>query len=79
MERDVVYEVVKKLVGDINPIGETTLDNKRYENLKELIDVVDTLVSDIRDMVIRNRGMNEYSIKRAVDEAEKFLAELKGM
>ena len=73
MNGEVVYKVVKELVGNINPIGETNEDNKRYENLKELIHVVENLITDIDDMAFRNRDMREHSIKRAVDEAREFI------
>ena len=29
------YEVVKKLIGEVDPVGETHIDNERFENLKK--------------------------------------------
>lgn len=29
------YEVVKKIIGKIEPLGETNIDNDRFENLKK--------------------------------------------
>lgn len=34
-----IYEVVTKLVGPIDPAGETHTDKKRFENLKVMCDV----------------------------------------
>ncbi len=70
------YEVVKKLVGRIEPIGETNEDGRRLENLKEMTSLVDKLVYDIAD--IANQGhRQEFSMKRASDYAGDFLAELR--
>ena len=33
-----VYKVVKKLIGEIDPIGETQTDDERFENLKAMTD-----------------------------------------
>jgi hypothetical protein len=70
-----VYDVVKKLVGPIDPIGETNTDNTRFENLKALTMLVDRLVSDI-DQVSTEKDRNEYSVQRAGQFAEDFLGSL---
>lgn len=67
-----LYDVVKKLVGEINPVGETDEDSRRFENLKTLTELVDGLLIDI-DYVARKRHRHEYSIKLAGDFASKFL------
>ena len=72
MDADTVYEVIKRLTGSIYPIGETNADNKRYENLKVLLDVIDTLLKDIDNVVYNNCNAHQYSIKRSVDEVEKW-------
>lgn len=41
------YDVIKKLVGEIRPVGETWADEERLENLKEHIELVGRLVSDL--------------------------------
>ena len=67
-----IYEVVVKLTGPIDPIGETQTDAKRYENLKTMCDLVDKLLTDI-DAVIPNKNRVEFSMKRAGEYADKFL------
>ena len=66
-----LYEVVKKLVGEINPVGETRIDDQRFENLKAMTELVDNLLGDI-DRVIPNKDRAEYSMKRAGEFADKF-------
>lgn len=68
-----VYEVVKKLIGSISPIGETTADDKRFENLKQMTDLVNKLVTDIDDVSYNYKNSHEFSVKRAGEYADKFL------
>ncbi len=42
-----MYEIVVKLIGWINPVGETNTDNDRFENLKESVELINALVSDL--------------------------------
>ena len=70
------YEIVKKIIGPIKPVGDTEVDNERFENLRETIEVVDVLVSEIEYVAGRNSS-NEYSTKRASDFATEFLIALK--
>lgn len=72
MEID-VYKVVKKLVGNINPIGETNTDNERFENLKMLCELVEKLVIDIDEVSYLNKNAHQFSIKRASDYANGFI------
>ena len=70
-----VYEVVKKLVGEINPVGETNIDDRRFENLKVMTELVDELLMDIADMGVRCFNNHQYSMKKASDFAINFLNE----
>ena len=71
-----IYEVVEKLVGPINPVGETHTDNVRYENLKELIELTDRLVGKISSCAyLKDRA--EFSISRAGRSCQGFLDDLK--
>lgn len=70
-----LIDVVRKLIGPVDPVGETHTDNERFENLKQLTELVDYLVGDI-DKVIVNKNRPEYSMKRAGEFAEHFLTKL---
>ena len=65
-----LIDVVRKLVGPIMPIGETNEDNRRYENLGAMVELVDRLVFDI-DQVAMQKNRVEFSIKRAGERAER--------
>jgi hypothetical protein len=72
-------EIVKKLVGKINPVGETTTDNERFENLRVLCDLVENLIIDIDNVNYQNKQSHEYSVKRAAEYADNFLTKTIGI
>ena len=67
-----IYEITKKLIGDIDPIGETNTDNKRFENMKTMTELVDKLLTDIDDVATDNQDCHEFSRKRAGEFASEF-------
>jgi len=75
MENMDFHEIVKKLIGEINPVGETNTDNARFENLKAMTELVDELLSDIY-RVTQGNNRHEYSINRAGQFAASFLDEM---
>lgn len=71
-----IYDVVKKLIGEIDPVGETNADNIRYENLKATTALVDALLTDIDRVATNNKDRCEYSMKRAGEYSSKFLDQI---
>jgi len=69
------YDVVKKLIGAIDPIGETNTDKVRLENLKEMTILVDFLLADIYYLQ-RYEDSPQYSLKQAGEFASKFIRNL---
>jgi hypothetical protein len=76
MNKDVVYEVVKKLLGPIDPIGDTNIDNERFVNLEATIDLVNSLLFDI-NRVATCATCDENSMKEAGLKAKLFFAAIK--
>lgn len=74
-----IYEIVTKLVGKINPVGETDTDNERFENLKIMCELVEKLVVDIDTVGYSNKNAYEFSKKRAAEYSEKFIIERLGI
>ena len=74
-----IYEIVTKLVGKINPVGETDTDNERFENLKIICELVEKLVVDIDTVGYSNKNAYEFSKKRAAEYSEKFIIERLGI
>ena len=71
-----IYEIVKKLIGEINPIGDSNVDRARLENLKVTTGLVDKLVFDI-DSIVPNKDRVERSMEQAGEFADKFLTDLR--
>jgi len=75
MEKLDLYDIVKKLTGEINPVGEFNEDNKRFENLKVVTELVEKLIIDIDEVtIIKDR--HEYSMNKAGIFAKEFLDSL---
>ncbi len=71
-----IHEVVRKLIGPIEPAGDSSCDGKRFENLKAMTKLVGLLIGDI-GWVGRSSISHEYSVKRAGEFANKYLTDLK--
>jgi len=71
-----VYEVVKRLVGEITPIGETQTDEIRFENLKVLTVLFKKLHCDLDDLAFYNKNRKEFSMNQAGKLADKCLDEV---
>ena len=71
-----IYDVVKKLTGEIVPVGSTHIDDQRFDNLELTIGLVDRLLSDI-DTVAQQKTRVEASIKKAGERASKFFNDMK--
>ena len=69
-----LIDVVRKLTGPIDPIGETNADEERFENLITTLSIVESLLKDIYD-VSQNKNCRAHSMKKAGMYAQKFLNE----
>ena len=72
-------EIIKKLIGEIRPVGETNTDNARFENLKTLCNLVDELVGEIDGVGYDFQNNHQFSMKRASDYAKKFMTDTLGI
>jgi hypothetical protein len=71
-----LYEIVKKLNGPILPVGNTTQDNNRLENLKQLFPLVEQLLREIRDAAWY-KNKQEHSMREIGKQADEFLNSVK--
>ncbi len=69
-------DIVQKLVGSINPVGDSSRDTERFENLKIMCDLVEDLLEEIK-WVTRSAESYESSVKRSGEYAQKFINNLK--
>lgn len=71
----VVYNIVKKLLGEIEPVGDTYIDDTRKKNLKSHILVMNMLLDDILLLVDCKNDYRE-SIKEIGNISYKELENL---
>jgi hypothetical protein len=69
-------EIVQKLVGSIQPAGESHLDTQRLENLKVMCNLVEDLVYEINLVSRHNKDRYESSMKEMGKHADNFLYDL---
>lgn len=70
------YDIVRRLVGDIEPTGDHGVDQRRLENLRELATLVDRLLHDIVHVSSASTRL-EASMKAIGVAAEEFIEEVK--
>ena len=66
-------DIVYRITGKITPLGDSSIDNERYDNLKKICHLVEGIITDIDDMVFINSDAKEASIQRSVEYGSKFL------
>ncbi len=67
------FDVVKKLIGDISPSGDAAIDEKRFENLKAMCELMDEIHTAIDSVAYNNRHAHQASVKRSVAYVDEFL------
>jgi len=68
-------DVIKKLIGSIKPYGDSNIDKERLENLKNMCQLVEDLVEEIK-YVAKEKDRHERSIKEMGIYAYNFLSTL---
>ena len=69
-------EIVMKLVGQVQPVGESHTDRERLENIKALTELVDELLGEV-DMASRSASRQEASMKAIGEHAKNFLNDVR--
>lgn len=73
-----LYDVVLKLIGDITPYGDSNIDSKRINNLKEQCSLSSVLIEDLIN-VAQFKERPEHSIKIMGELAHDTLIGIKEM
>jgi hypothetical protein len=72
----VLHEIIKKLVGDVMPLGDSSRDSERLKNLETLCGLTNRLITRIEEISIRCKGSHEDSVQRIGNTANKFINQL---
>ena len=60
---DEVADIVMKLIGEIEPVGETYEDDARFHHLTLLLSTLDILIDEVR-FILPNIERHEFSMNR---------------
>ena len=67
------YDVVKKLIGDIRPLGDASRDVKILENLKAMCELMDEIHTAIDSVAYDFKDDKQSSVVACCEYANKFL------
>jgi len=76
MNEKEIYKLLTQLIGKIDPVGDSCIDEYRKENIEKLINLVRMLISDIEYVAIHNEDSPRASEKYIGMLASKFRNEL---
>jgi len=71
-----LHEIVGKLIGPVEPQGDSYLDASRFDNLSVMTGLVDKLLFEING-VAQGTSSDLHSVKKAADHAFEFLDEVR--
>lgn len=67
-----IADIVMELIGEIEPVGDSAIDDKRFNNLLAVENVMDILFDEIR-WASETRNRYEYSMQKIGKNAKDYL------
>ena len=74
-----LIDIVDKLIGNIKPIGDTAIDEERFENLKAYCELINEMVRKVDDVACENENSTQASVKKANDYIGDFFTNTLGI
>ena len=72
IDTDVILAVIRKLISDTEPYGDSGIDRERAQNLDKLIYIIDELLYDVEKVAV-NKDRHEGSMRTMGEKAHKAL------
>ena len=69
-----ISEILKKLLGEIEPVGETNEDNKRFNNIQNYYETLSFILAQLSD-ASRYKDKPQASLQRIGEECYDILKE----
>lgn len=69
-------DIVRKLIGNINPVADAAIDTERLKNLESYLQLLEVMLSDI-SFVAREKDSPYASARNIGEIADKFLQNIK--
>lgn len=73
MDAETIYEVLKKLIGNIEPVADSNIDEKNLENINKFIFIFKEMHSMIDDIAYKHSNSPYSSAKKIGLIAKKQL------
>lgn len=73
-----LYDIIKKLNGNIRPVGSHETDMQNFNNLQEYCITIRKMIDDLVE-VAKNKNRAEYSMKVMGEEAYEAIKEVHEM
>lgn len=70
------YDVIKKLIGKIRPVGDASIDPQRLENLKAMCELHAEIHKAIDDVAYDFKYDKQGTVKTCCDFANKYIDSL---
>lgn len=74
-----LIDIVNKLIGNIEPIGDAAIDCERFENLKAYCELINEMVRKVDDVACENENNTLASVKKANDYIGDFFTNTLGI
>ena len=71
------YDVVRRLIGRVVPVGDSNLDVERLANMQQLIELAENIIGDISNVADEYKDSYCASEKRIGNLADEFMKDLK--
>lgn len=69
-----ITDILKNLLGEIEPYGDTWIDEERYENIPNYKEALDFIINKLKASA-KLKDRQEYSIQKIATECEDILNE----
>lgn len=70
---DEVADIAMKMIGEIEPVGETYTDDARFDHLILLLNTLDILIDEVR-FILPDIDRYEYSMQKAGKEVKNWIS-----
>ena len=76
MKKYDIVEIVRNTIGSVEAVGETHIDDRIKDNLKDYCELHDVMLFDIITSAKGMSGRYQYSVKEISDIARQYLREI---
>lgn len=76
VSKQVLQEIIQKLVGPICPLGDYEMDMYRSQSMEIYIDTIDLMINDVLEVIKEYNNDQEESVKKIVSQATDFIKSL---